>query len=324
MNRTVLLLIAVIFFTSKATAQTYFPPTVGTEWDTISPNELNWCAENLSNLYEFLDTTNTRGFIVLHKGKIAIEKYFNGHTATRNWYWASAGKTIMAVLYGIAQDEGYFSLEDPTTQYLGTGWTSMTQQQEEKITLWHHLTMTCGFQNVGVLADCTDPDCLTYRADPGDRWYYHNAGYLLTHDILEAASQKSPQDWTVDYLHEHLGMDGTWRKNGQYGHLYWSTTRSMARFGLWISEQGVWDGDTIMNDQDYLEEMINTTQDENESYGYLWWLNGKDSHRLPGLDLRIIGRWLQMRRMICMQELVKMGNCASGSEHGLGGDTHGR
>ena len=33
--------------------------------------------------------------------------------------------------------------------------------------------------------------------------------------------------------------------------------------------------------------MVNTSQDINKSYGYLWWLNGKSSHMLPGLQLEI-------------------------------------
>jgi hypothetical protein len=31
--------------------------------------------------------------------------------------------------------------------------------------------------------------------------------------------------------------------------------------------------------------MVNTSQEMNKSYGYLWWLNGKDKYKLPGLDM---------------------------------------
>lgn len=35
--------------------------------------------------------------------------------------------------------------------------------------------------------------------------------------------------------------------------------------------------------------MLNTSQNLNPSYGYLWWLNGKDSHILPVLTTSFNG-----------------------------------
>ena len=61
----------------------------------------------------------------------------------------------------------------------------------------------------------------------------------------------------------------------------------MARFGLLNLNKGKWDKTAVLADADYLQDMINTSQDINKSYGYLWWLNGKSSHMLPGLQLQI-------------------------------------
>ena len=36
-----------------------------------------------------------------------------------------------------------------------------------------------------------------------------------------------------------------------------------------------------MTDTTYFNQMINTSQQINKSYGYLWWLNGKASYMLP-------------------------------------------
>ena len=49
----------------------------------------------------------------------------------------------------------------------------------------------------------------------------------------------------------------------------------MARFGLLILNKGNWDGNQIMTDTNYFNQMLNSSQSLNESYGYLWWLNGK-------------------------------------------------
>jgi len=58
---------------------------------------------------------------------------------------------------------------------------------------------------------------------------------------------------------------------------YQSDARSMARFGLLMMNKGVWNDETLLS-IDYFNEMINTSQSINPSYGYLWWLNGKDSY----------------------------------------------
>jgi CubicO group peptidase (beta-lactamase class C family) len=62
--------------------------------------------------------------------------------------------------------------------------------------------------------------------------------------------------------------------------VYWSTTRSMARFGLLALNNGNWDGATIINPT-FFQEATNSSQTINNSYGYLWWLNGKTSYHLP-------------------------------------------
>jgi hypothetical protein len=44
----------------------------------------------------------------------------------------------------------------------------------------------------------------------------------------------------------------------------------MARFGLLILNEGVWDNQVDLSDTNYFSNMVNTFQQMNESYGYLW------------------------------------------------------
>ena len=132
---------------TAATQSLYFPPNSGNTWDTISPQSLGWCQPKIDSLYDFLELQNTKAFIVLKDGKIVLEQYFGTHTQNDPWYWASAGKTLTAFMTGIAQQEGFLSIDDTTSQYLGTGWTSCTQAQEEKITIRDQLSMTSGLND---------------------------------------------------------------------------------------------------------------------------------------------------------------------------------
>ena len=120
----------VLLLTHQVNAQgLYFPPNVGDQWDTIHPQTLGWCQPKIDSLYAYLDTNNTKAFILLKDGKIVLEKYFGTHTATTPWYWASAGKTITSFMVGMAQQDGYLSIDDTTSQYLGQGWTNTTPAQ---------------------------------------------------------------------------------------------------------------------------------------------------------------------------------------------------
>ena len=41
--------------------------------------------------------------------------------------------------------------------------------------------------------------------------------------------------------------------------------------------------------QNFLNNAINTSQNLNQSYGYMWWLNGKSSFMLPQLQTEFSG-----------------------------------
>ena len=75
---TVLLLLNILNYSNAQTV--YFPPASPQNWDTISPATLNWCADKIDTLYDFLEQKNTKGFVVLKDGKIVLEKYFGTFT----------------------------------------------------------------------------------------------------------------------------------------------------------------------------------------------------------------------------------------------------
>lgn len=267
----------------------YFPPLNSDQWESKSPSELGWNISELSGLLTYLEDNNTRAFIVLKDGKIVIEEYFGNNIfgtapfdSNTQWYWASAGKTLTATLVGIAQQEGLVNINHTTSNYLGNGWTSLTSNKEDLITVKNQLTMTTGLEYSVSDLDCTLPSCLTYRTDAGQQWFYHNAPYTLLEKVVENATGIDYNDYTNQKVESVIGMDGQWISQG-YNNVYWSTARDMARFGLLILNKGNWDNTEIFSDAEYYEQMVNTSQSLNPSYGYLWWLNGKESIIFPSL-----------------------------------------
>jgi CubicO group peptidase (beta-lactamase class C family) len=282
------LITLLLLLQNSLSAQLYFPPNNPTTWDTLSPSALNWCPDKIEDLYTLLESNGTRSFIILKDGKIVLEKYFGNHGPLTPWYWASAGKSLTAFMVGIAQQEGALSISDPSSDYLGTGWTSCTSEQEAAITVRHQLTMTTGLDFGSNSADCTADSCLLYLAEPGSRWSYHNGPYTLLDGVIENATGMSLNAYTDQKLESITGMTGSFLMV-ESNNVFFSNTRSMARYGLLILNQGNWNGTQIMTDQNYFNAMVNTSQDLNKSYGYLWWLNGKESFMVPGSQLVIPG-----------------------------------
>jgi CubicO group peptidase (beta-lactamase class C family) len=291
MTKVLIFLILISGFAESLQSQNlYFPPLSGNTWETISPDSLGWCTDKIDTLLNFLDQKNSKAFIILKDGKIVIEHYFDTFTRDSIWYWASAGKTLTAFLTGIAQEESYLSISDSTSKYLGSGWTSCPPEKERLITIWHQLTMTSGLKDYVADPYCTEPQCLIYQADAGTRWAYHNAPYTLLDQVIQNATGQNFNIYFNNKVRSRIGMNGIWLPSG-YNNVYFSNARSMARFGILVQNKGVWNLDTLLHDTDYFNAMVNTSQNLNKSYGYLWWLAGKESYMLPQLQFVFPGSW---------------------------------
>lgn len=265
----------------------YFPPINTNEWETVSPESLNWSTENLTDLYTFLEEKNSKSFIVLHNGKIVIERYMNGHTETSPWYWASAGKTLTSTITGIAQDQGLININNKVSDYLWTGWTSLPTNKEDLITCKNLLNMTSGLDDG--LGDDLSVANLQYVADANSRWAYHNV-YVKLQEVISQASNETWDSYFESRLKSKIGMTGAWIANNNLN-VFWSKSRSMARFGLMISAKGKWNSEQIVS-ENFLNSAI-SSQPINDAYGYLWWLNGKESFHLPQSQFEFSGQLIE-------------------------------
>lgn len=266
--------------TPPAPAAMYFPAVGSDSWETVTASSLGWDVAKLNEAITYAGSVNTYGLIILYKGRIVTENYWNGWTMDTKYPINSAGKSVTAFLAGIAQQEGVLNINNKTSQYLGTGWTSLPLAKENLITVKHQLAMTTGLDD-GVPDDnCMTPDCLTYKADAGTRWAYYNAPYRLLQDVIANASGINYNQYTKTRLSDKIGMKNFFWLN----YILYLNTRDMARFGLLVLNKGKWDTQTILSDATYFNAMIAPSQAINKSYGYLWWLNGQPSFMVPTLQ----------------------------------------
>lgn len=288
MTRFILIIGAALMSTNLNAQESYFPPVIGNEWATLSPDSLEWCEENILELYDFLEAEDSKAFLVLKGGKIVLEKYYGTFTQDSLWYWASAGKTLTGFMTGIAQEEGFLDINDPSSLYLDEGWTTCDLVDEAEITILNQLTMTTGLNDQNGDLDCTDPECLTCMEPPGERWSYHNAPYTLLDQVISNATGMNLNFYTYTRLGIPIGMQGAFVQIDD-NNVFFSTPRDMARFGVLMANGGIWNGVSIMEDQAYFNAMITPSQTLNNAYGYLWWLNGQENYMLPGFQFQIPG-----------------------------------
>jgi len=266
--------------TPTPTESMYFPPIGSSTWETKSIASQGWNQSAVQPLKDYLELKHTKSFMILVNGRIVMEEYINGHDANATWQWNSAGKTLVSSLTGIAQEEGLLNINDKVSDYIGTGWTSAPLAKENLITNKHLLSMTSGIDDSQ--GELTNPGNLQYLTDAGTRWAYHNIFQKLM-DVVASASGQTYDTYFNAKIKNKIGMDGFWN-HGIIFRIYHSTTRSMARFGLLSLNKGKWNSQQIIPSA-YFSTAITPSQNINNSYGYLWWLNGKSSYMVPGSQM---------------------------------------
>lgn len=285
-----LLLLAFLVFNCSSDdimpeASLYFPPITGNEWETTSTSSLDWDDTALEDLYAYLEEKNTKGFMILKDGRIVAERYFNGHNVNTTWAWFSAVKSLTATAVGVAQEEGFMDINNKTSDYLGNNWSLLTPQQQDLITVKHHLSMTTGLQNTPgnfIAWTCTAPLCMQYNAEAGTKWQYHQGAFTQLQNMLSQSTGLNFKTYIKTRISDQIGITGTWEE--LFGaNIFLTNTRGMARFGLLMLNKGTWDENLIVSES-YYNEMTNTSQNLNKSYGYLWWLNGKESFMTPSVQ----------------------------------------
>lgn len=243
----------------------YFPPIdpANDEWETIPPGTLGWDEAMLQYALDYLEEHDSKGVLLLYKGRILAEQYWpwwGPHTTAKVF---SVSKSVVAFLVGRAQAQGLLDIDGYVTSYLPVKWSGALPFFESKITVRHLLTMTSG---LGLLF-----------AQAGTVWKYNTKAFKHLIAVLEVVTGVGIDEYTATMLYAPTGM---WDTSWQQDKLYCSA-RDMARFGLMILAGGQWDGQVLLDDPDYFAAMLESSQDLNKAYGYLWWLNGQNSWILP-------------------------------------------
>jgi len=261
-------------------AAEYWP--VGSEWAAISPEEAGMDSTKLDEAVANLLASNSLGVIVLRGGKIVAEEYADNWGRDKSMRIASATKSMVVILIGMALEEGKFtgldqSISDFAPQWKGT--------PKEAITLRHMLSMTSGLNGRGFRLSNTKGDQFEVNAkmpldhEPGTVWNYNTAAYHMLFRIIEKATGESLESYAQRKLFGPMGMEHTtWMKEemGDVTNYYRAicSSRDLARFGLFALRGGRWRDKQLVSEK-FFKLATTPSQEMNPAYGFLWWLNAE-------------------------------------------------
>jgi CubicO group peptidase (beta-lactamase class C family) len=258
--------------TPSGSSTYFFPPAFG-DWATVQPQAAGLLPDPFAAAMELGLGRDSVALIVCYRGRIVAERYSGVGAQRRLRPVQSVQKSISGALVANAAAAGKLDYEQPVSQWLGSGWSHATKQQEAAITIRHLLSMTSGLTEE-----------LRYAAPAGSTWSYNNVTYQLLHPMLERATKQDLADWSSQTLFAPIGItDALWARDpvGVVGYGLALTARDMARFGLLILTDGLWNGLRVLP-ADYPSAALRASQPNNPSYGLLWWLNsGPDKLILP-------------------------------------------
>jgi hypothetical protein len=236
-----------------------------------------------------LQTANTRigaPYAVIRYGKLCHEYVPSGRDAPAE-VW-SATKSLGAVVVGIAAYEtrniprtgaktGAISDMDRADHWLTP--TSITFNREAQLA--HVLAMVGHNRSL-------EYSTLAYSYDTVGSVQINRLSDVVNAAIAQDAARLGAniEAFTQKFLFQAIGMtESRWSSGATsktFAYTWSSTLRDMARLGLLVMHQGVWNGKRVL-DQSWTYKMTHPAfEDANTAYGYLTWLNARTGGTGPG------------------------------------------
>jgi CubicO group peptidase (beta-lactamase class C family) len=246
---------------------------------------------------EFLRETDTLAFVVVHEGRVVLERYFDGATRESLQTSFSAAKAFVSTLVGIAIDAGLIgSVDDRVTDYVPE--LASRDPRFREITLRDLLTMSSGIRyREGGFPSLGDDTYTYYGVDlrdvalkrtriegPPGQWQYNNYNPLLLGLVLERATGTSISDFMAAKLWRPLGAEAaaTWNLDSERSGFEKLESGlnarpvDYARFGLLFLHNGTWNGRRIVSEQ-WVRAATGADPSTDTAYyhgyRYFWWLD---------------------------------------------------
>jgi CubicO group peptidase (beta-lactamase class C family) len=238
-----------------------------------------------------------KAVVVLRDGELIAERYYNGDGTETLHDIRSAGKSITALLIGIAIDQKKIRA---TSDRVGLYLPEIKSKPIGAISIADLLTMRSGLDaNDEDPASPGNEDRMDQAADParfaldiavanppGTRYIYNSLTAYLAGLVVERAVDLQMDDFAREFLFQPLGINA-WRwdrdaaghTKGQ-GNLF-LTARDFAKIGQMVLNRGMYGGQRVLSER-WIAQMlkprvaIGTVDPYADHYGYLWYSRTHD------------------------------------------------
>lgn len=256
------------------------------------------------DLEAFMAAQRSAAVLIVHDGKLRLERYGLGFDAAGRWTSFSVAKSITSTLVGAAIRDGHIrSMDDNVSTYI----PQLKGSAYDAVSIRQLLTMTSG---VRWIEDYGDPDSdvnrfnahkpeagvdalvsylrgLPREAPAGTRWNYSTGETNLVGILVSHATKKPLSDYLSEKVWVPAGMEqkATWllSRTGQEisGCCIQAAARDYARFGLFIL-----DGAERIVPPGWLGEATSRRADTDRpqlGYGYQWWTHDDGTFSARGI-----------------------------------------
>ncbi|MEN3794109.1 serine hydrolase [Fulvimarina sp. MAC3] len=248
------------------------------------------------DLFETMSVNRISGLLVLKDGKIVFEDYELGNDRDTRWMSMSVVKSIVSTLIAAAIADGSIeSIDDPLSKYM----PELEDSAYGPVTVAQLLTMSSGVQWNETYTDpssdrremldlqiAQEPGAildfmasLPRATEPGTVWNYSTGETSVASELVAAATGMTVSDYLSEKIWKPYGMesDATWWLDAPDGVEIGgsglsATLRDYARFGQFVLEGGVIDGERVVPEGWFpAAGQPREIGGKMTEYGQMWW-----------------------------------------------------
>jgi CubicO group peptidase (beta-lactamase class C family) len=280
------------------------PAEIAPRWTAAGRD---WTVESYMAAYK------VSGVIVLHEGRIVLERYGLSRGPQDRWTSMSVAKSVTSLLAGAAVADGKLKLSDKVASHV----PELRGSPYEKVTVRQLLTMSSGVSWDETYTDpksdisreaalqASDPDALLHylaklpRVHPaGETFHYNTAETHLAGMVVSNAVGKPLADYLSEKIWKPFGMeaDALWMVDGKgremAGCCISMRLRDYARVGQFALENG-WAAGKRVTPPGWIAEStkveIRHERPLPTGYGYFWWIgaHGYEASGIHGQSIMV-------------------------------------
>lgn len=292
-----------------------YTPLPGDDWQVSTPEEQGLDPMLLAELYDGAAKLETLyGLLVIRKGHLIAEGYFNEGSVEQSPGRQSATKSYTSALVGIALEQGCLASLDQKMMDFFPEFAGQTDDpRKEQITIRDLLQMRAGYPDEERTPPYLDllffsdnwhwlPHLVDFPliSDPGTEFHYGNLTSHLLGVIVARECDTDLKSYAQEYLFSPIGAElGDWTADGDdyywgWGEMY-VTARDMAKFGLLYLNDGEYAEKQVIS-ASWIRESVQRYSEgidisgsvpsitsrygnfRNLGYGYQWWSASVGDH----------------------------------------------